>query len=256
MSTTRGTAGRTAANIDDAEVRRFAALAREWWDPNGKFAPLHKLAPVRIGYVRDRLTGHFGLASGGLRPLSGLTVLDVGCGGGLISEPLARLGSAVTGIEPAEDNISAARAHAAAQGLAIDYRASSAEELAASGARYDAVVCLEVVEHVPDVAAFIATLHALVRPGGIVVLSTINRTLRSFALAIVGAEYILRWLPVGTHQWDRFVTPEELTAHLLRAGFDRPDTQGVVYDPLRDAWSLSSDTGVNYMAASGRPRVA
>lgn len=253
MSTTSRTVGRTAANVDDAEVRRFAALAREWWDPDGKFRPLHKLAPVRIGYVRDMLTGHFGLTRGGLRPLSGLAVLDVGCGGGLISEPLARLGAAVTGIEPAEDNISAARAHAEGQGLSIEYRAMSAEDLAAAGARYDAVVCLEVVEHVPDVGAFIATLHALVRPGGILVLSTINRTLRSFALAIVGAEYILRWLPVGTHQWDRFVTPEELIAHLLRAGCVRPDVQGVVYDPLRDTWSLSPDTAVNYMAAAARP---
>jgi 2-polyprenyl-6-hydroxyphenyl methylase/3-demethylubiquinone-9 3-methyltransferase len=253
MSTNSGMAGRTAANIDDAEVRRFAAMARDWWDPNGKFAPLHKLAPVRIGFVRDMLTGHFGLTGGGLRPLSGLAVLDVGCGGGLISEPLARLGAVVTGIEPAEDNISAARTHAAAQGLAIDYRALSAEDLAASGARYDAVVCLEVVEHLPDVASFIGTLHALVRPGGIVVLSTINRTLRSFALAIVGAEYVLRWLPVGTHDWHRFVTPEELLSHVLRAGFVRKDVRGVVYDPLRDTWFLSSDTGVNYMAAAVRP---
>ncbi|MBN9279742.1 MAG: bifunctional 2-polyprenyl-6-hydroxyphenol methylase/3-demethylubiquinol 3-O-methyltransferase UbiG, partial [Hyphomicrobium sp.] len=179
------------ATLDDAEVKRFAALAAEWWDPNGKFRPLHKLGPARLAFVRQEIVRHFPQATGGLRPFAGLTVLDIGCGGGLVSEPVARLGASVTGIDPAAENIEAARRHADGQGLTIDYRSALVEDLVAESRTFDCVLCLEVVEHVPDVAAFIATCAKLVRPGGLMILSTINRTLKSYALAIVGAEYIL-----------------------------------------------------------------
>lgn len=244
-------AGAAPHNLDEAEVARFRAIAEEWWDANGKFRPLHQIGPVRLTFIRDELIRHFNLKPG-LKPLQGLRVLDIGCGGGLISEPLARLGAAVTGIDPGAENVAIARSHAQPQGLAIDYRATTAEELVAAGEIFDAVVCLEVVEHVPDVAAFVNTCAALVRPGGAMVLSTINRTLKSYALAIVGAEYVLNWLPRGTHQWDRFVTPDELARHLAAAGLQKPRFSGMSYNPLRDAWSLTADTGVNYLAASAK----
>lgn len=243
---------RPASNIDDAEVDRFRAIAAEWWDERGKFRPLHQIGPVRLQFVRDQLIRHFGLAPG-LKPFAGLRLLDIGCGGGLISEPLARLGGSVTGIDPGPENVAVARAHAEPQGLAIDYRAVTAEELVAAGERYDAVVCLEVVEHVPDVAAFVATCAALVKPGGLLVLSTINRTLKSYALAIVAAEYVLNWLPRGTHQWDRFVTPDELARHVTYAGLGAAHFAGMSFNPLRDAWSLTDDTAVNYLAAAAKP---
>lgn len=241
------------ATLDDAEVRRFAALAAEWWDPNGKFRPLHKLGPARLAFVRQEIVRHFERGPGGLRPFEGLSVLDIGCGGGLVSEPVARLGATVTGIDPAEENIEAARRHADGQGLRIDYRSALVEDLVAEGRTFDCVLCLEVVEHVPDVAAFLATCARLVRPGGLMILSTINRTLKSYALAIVGAEYILRWLPVGTHQWERFVTPDELARHAEAAGLAMSAREGLVYNPLTDAWSLSQDLDVNYMASAARP---
>lgn len=239
--------------LDVAEVDRFARMAAEWWDPNGKFRPLHKLGPARLGFILDTLTAHFRLPATGLKRLDGLTVLDIGCGGGLVCEPLARLGARVTGLDPATENIEVARRHAAGQSLTVTYRAGRAEDLAAESTVFDAVLCLEVVEHVPDVAAFLKICTSLVRPGGVMVLSTINRTLKAYALAIIGAEYILRWLPVGTHQWDRFVTPDELTSHLAAAGLDTPTVRGLVYAPLADRWSLSADTDVNYMAAAARP---
>lgn len=238
--------------LDHAEVERFSRLAAQWWDPHGKFRPLHKLGPARLAYIRREMERHFALPGGGMRPLVGLNVLDVGCGGGLIAEPLARLGATVTGIDPAEESIGVARAHAGSQGLVIDYRAARVEDLAAAGEQFDAVTCLEVVEHVPDVAGFLATCAKLVRPGGLMLLSTINRTMKAYALAIVGAEYILRWLPVGTHQWDRFVTPEELGRHLATAGMEPARFEGLVFDPLRDRWSLGRDLDVNYMAAAGK----
>jgi len=241
------------ANLDQAEVARFRAIADEWWDPKGKFRPLHQIGPVRLQFIRDQLSGHFACKPG-LRPLAGLRILDIGCGGGLISEPLTRLGASVTGIDPGAENVAIARAHAEPQGLAIDYRATTAEDLVAAGARFDAVVCLEVVEHVPDVGAFVQTCATLTRPGGMLVLSTINRTLKSYALAIVAAEYVLGWLPRGTHQWDRFVTPDELARHLAAAGLSPPRFSGMSYAPLRDAWSLTDDTDVNYLAASARPQ--
>lgn len=243
-----------AANLDPAEVARFAALAQEWWDPNGKFKPLHKLGPARLGFVREKVLAHFAIAGTGLRPFTGLRMLDVGCGGGLVSEPLARLGAAVTGIEPAEDNIAAARAHAAEGGLVIDYRAMRAEELADEGTTFDVVVCLEVIEHVPDPKAFVALLAKLTRPDGLVLLSTLNRTMKAYALAIIGAEYVLRWLPVGTHQWERFVTPAELQEMVRAAGLAQPTLAGLVYNPLTDVWSLSDrDLDVNYLLASAKP---
>ena len=240
------------STLDDAELARFAALAAEWWDPKGKFRPLHQIGPVRLAFIRDRLVEHFALEPRGLTPLQGLRVLDIGCGGGLICEPLARMGAAVTGIEPTEANLRAAILHAEPQRLPIDYRAIRVEDLAAEAAQFDAVVCLEVVEHVPDVAKFVATSARLVRPGGIMVLSTINRTLNSFALAIVGAEYVLRWLPVGTHQWDRFVTPDELRQHLMSASMEPGRVEGMIYNPLADRWSLAGDTDVNYLMAAVR----
>ena len=241
------------STLDPVERDRFAALASEWWDSGGKFRPLHQIGPARLSFLRDELVAHFAKPAGGLRPLQGLRLLDVGCGGGLISEPLARLAAAVTGLDPALENIEVARQHSAAQGLAIDYRAGHVEDLAAEGLLFDAVICLEVVEHVPDVGAFLATCARLIRPGGLMLLSTINRTLKAYALAIVGAEYILRWLPVGTHRWDRFVTPQELRRHLEAAGLRAPALKGLLYNPLKDAWSLGSDTDVNYLASAGKP---
>jgi 2-polyprenyl-6-hydroxyphenyl methylase/3-demethylubiquinone-9 3-methyltransferase len=239
--------------LDAAEIDRFARNAAEWWDVNGKFRTLHLIGPARLTFLRDALVRHFGRTPGWSRPLDRLTVLDIGCGGGLVCEPLCRLGAAVTGIDPAQDNVEAARRHAEGQRLAIDYRAARVEDLAAEGCTFDAVVCLEVVEHVPDAGAFLKTCAALVRPGGLMLLSTINRTVKAYLLAIVGAEYLLGWLPVGTHQWDRFVTPDELVRHLQAAGLDAPELRGMVYSLLADVWSLSSDTDVNYLAAAAKP---
>jgi len=254
----RAPESQTRSSVDPAEIERFQKLAKAWWDPEGKFRPLHQIGPARLQFIRGELSRHFSLSGTGLRPLEGLSILDVGCGGGLISEPLARLGARVTGIDPGEKNIAIARDHAAPQGLGldgleIDYRATTAEALAAEGRTFDAVVCLEVVEHVHDVGAFVATCASLVRPGGILVLSTINRTLKAYALAIVAAEYVLGWLPRGTHQWERFVTPDELRRHLSGAGLAEPHLEGFVYDPLRDRWQLSPDTDVNYLAAAAKP---
>jgi 2-polyprenyl-6-hydroxyphenyl methylase/3-demethylubiquinone-9 3-methyltransferase len=245
-------AGRDST-LDASEVRRFGDLAAEWWDPVGKFRPLHKLGPARLAFIRQEVVRHFARPSGGLRPFAGLSVLDIGCGGGLVSEPVARLGATVTGIDPAAENIAAAATHAAGQGMAIDYRSCRVEDLVAEKLTFDCVLCLEVVEHVPDVAAFLTECAKLVRPGGLMILSTINRTVKAYALAIVGAEYILRWLPVGTHQWERFVTPDELTRHASAAGLTISHREGLVYNPLTDAWSLSPDLDVNYMASAGRP---
>ncbi|HML42442.1 bifunctional 2-polyprenyl-6-hydroxyphenol methylase/3-demethylubiquinol 3-O-methyltransferase UbiG [Hyphomicrobium zavarzinii] len=246
------TPGAGPANLDDAEIERFQRLAKAWWDPLGKFRPLHQIGPARLTFIRDELTRHFGRETSGLRPLKDLRVLDVGCGGGLMSEPLARLGARVTGIDPGDKNIAIARDHATPQGLDIDYRVTTAEALVAAGELYDAVACLEVVEHVPDVGAFVKTCASLVRPGGMLVLSTINRTLKSYALAIVAAEYVLGWLPRGTHQWDRFVTPDELGRHIASAGLGETRFKGFVYSPLRDQWSLADDTDVNYLVSAVR----
>src|SRR5215472_943114 len=241
--------------LDTEEIDRFARLSSEWWDARGKFRALHRIGPARLSFLRDAMVGHFGRRAGeaGLRQLQGLSVLDVGCGGGLIAEPLARMGARVTGLDPAVENIEAARRHAAGQSLDIAYRAGRVEELLVEGLAFDAVVCLEVVEHVPDPSAFLAACAALVRPGGCLLLSTLNRTLKAYLLAIIGGEYVLRWLPVGTHRWERFITPDELSRYLRAAGLEAPTIMGLVYNPLADAWSLGTDTDVNYLASASKP---
>lgn len=241
-----------SATLDPEEVERFRRMAAEWWDPNGKFRPLHQIGPVRLAYIRDQLSRHFGLKTDALRPLEGLRIADIGCGGGLICEPLTRLGAKMTGIDPGERNIGVAREHARQSGLEIDYRAMTVEELVETGETFDAAVCLEVVEHVPDVKAFLGSCAALVRPGGIFVTSTLNRTLKSYALAIVAVEYVLGWLPRGTHDWNRFITPEELGGYLTSAGLAAPRFEGFVYNPFNDSWRLAPDTDVNYLASAAK----
>ncbi len=233
--------------IDAREVERFARIAPDWWDPRGPMAPLHKLNPVRLGYIRDQTAAHFGGDPKTLDCLKGLHILDIGCGGGVLSEPLARLGAEMVGADPADENIEAARRHAEKNGVVIDYRATTAEALAEDGERFDVVLAMEVVEHVADIGLFVTTCAQMVKPGGLMIAATLNRTLKSFALAIVGAEYVLRWLPRGTHQWDKFVTPEELERAIERAGLQVTGERGVVYNPFADRWQLSSDMDVNYM---------
>lgn len=244
--------GTGPSTVDPAEVARFSALAKEWWDPRGKLAPLHRLNPVRLQYIKDACCRRFARSPTDSRALAGLSILDVGCGGGLLSEPLARMGARVTGLDPAEENIAVARLHAERGGLDIDYRADTAEALAAAGERFDVVLAMEVVEHVADVPAFIAACGEMVKPGGLFVSATINRTPKAFLLAIVGAEYVLRWLPRGTHSYDKLVRPAELSAAVSDAGLLVQETIGVVYDPLRDRWSTARDTDVNYMLLAGR----
>ncbi len=244
----------SASTVDTAEVERFARHAADWWDPRGPMAPLHKLNPVRLAYIRDRAAAQFGREPKALDCLKGLRMLDIGCGGGILSEPLARLGAQMVGVDPAAENIEAARAHAEEQGVAVDYRAGTAEALAEAGERFDVVLAMEVVEHVADVPLFVSTCAGMVKPGGLMIAATLNRTLKSFALAIVGAEYVLRWLPRGTHQWDKFVTPHELESAVENAGLRVIGERGVVYNPFADRWQLSSDTDVNYMLAAARDR--
>ena len=241
-----------ATSIDDAEVAQFSRLGADWWDPRGPMAALHKFNPVRLGYIRDRAAERFARDAKKLDCLKGLRMLDIGCGGGILSEPLARLGAQMVGADPSEENIAIASAHAIESGVAIDYRATTAEELAAAGERFDVVLAMEVVEHVVDVEAFVATCASMVKPGGLMVAATLNRTLKSFALAIVGAEYVLRWLPRGTHQWDKFVTPTELEGAFENAGLQVIGERGVIYNLFADRWQLSSDMDVNYMLVGER----
>ncbi len=235
------------ASVDPAEIAKFSAMAAEWWDADGKFRPLHRLNPTRLGFIRDRLAGHFGRDPLGESPLAGLEILDIGCGGGLLAEPLTRLGARVTGIDAAAQSIEIAGLHAAESGLEIDYRAATAEALADRGESFDAVLNMEVVEHVADVEAFMTASAALIKPGGATIVATLSRTPKSFLLAIVGAEYLLRWLPRGTHDWRRFLRPSELARALRAAGLEVAEISGVTYNPLSDAWRLSRDTDVNYM---------
>jgi 2-polyprenyl-6-hydroxyphenyl methylase/3-demethylubiquinone-9 3-methyltransferase len=236
--------------VDRGEVERFSRMAGEWWDPCGKMAVLHRFNPVRLAYVRDAACRQFHRDAGRPPCLEGLRILDIGCGGGLLCEPLARLGAGVVGADPSPDNIEAARLHAGRGGLSIDYRVTTAEALAAAGERFDVVLAMEVVEHVADVGLFVRSCAGMITPGGLMIAATLNRTLKSFALAIVGAEYVLRWLPRGTHRWDKFVAPNELEAAMTKAGLRVRAETGVIYNPLTEEWRLSSDMDVNYMLAA------
>ncbi|MBX3532285.1 MAG: bifunctional 2-polyprenyl-6-hydroxyphenol methylase/3-demethylubiquinol 3-O-methyltransferase UbiG [Rhizobiaceae bacterium] len=242
-------AARTAAatTIDAAEVERFSKLSAEWWNPNGKFRPLHKFNPVRLAYIRDAVAEHFGRDPRAAKPFEKLRFLDIGCGGGLLSEPMARLGAAVVGADASETNIEVAKLHASESGVKIDYRAETAESLADAGEKFDVILNMEVVEHVADIDLFIAKCGEMLKPGGIMFVATINRTFKALALAIVGAEYVLRWLPRGTHQFGKLVRPEELEAALRAAGMTVADRTGVVYNPIADRWQRSRDIDVNYM---------
>ena len=241
------------SSIDPDEVARFAAIAEGWWDPNGKFRPLHKFNPTRLAYVRDHLAAHFGRDITARAPFASLTLIDIGCGGGLVAEPMARMGFAVTGVDATERNIGVAGAHAAEQDLAIDYRFAAAEDLVAAGEQFDVVLALEVIEHVADPAEFLASVGKLAKPGGAVVVATLNRTAKAFGLAIVGAEYLLGWLPRGTHTWSKFLKPSEVATGLRRAGLVLEDLSGVSYNPIADKWSLGSDTSVNYLMMATKP---
>lgn len=241
------------STVDPAEIEKFDRMASEWWDGDGTFKPLHRLNPVRLAYIREMAVEHFGLEPKASQPFAGLRVLDIGCGGGLLCEPMARLGAEIVGIDPSETNIGVARLHAGKSGLAVDYRATTAEALVAGGETFDIVLAMEVVEHVADRNAFVAACTALIRPGGLFFAATINRTLKAYALAIVGAEYVLRWLPRGTHDYERLVRPAELEGVLKEAGLSVVDRTGVVYHPLSDRWMRSSDMDVNYMLTAEKP---
>jgi len=239
-------------SVDRDEVAKFSAMAAEWWDPKGKFRPLHLFNPVRLGFLREIAAQHFSRDAQQLTPFEGLTLLDIGCGGGLLSEPMARQGFTVLGADASEKNIGTARAHAQGQDLPLTYRAVAAETLAAEGASFDMVLNMEVVEHVADLSGFLKACARMVKPGGIMVIATLNRTLKSLALAKIGAEYVLRWLPPGTHDWNKFIRPDELAAMTEAAGLDVVKLQGAAFDPLRWSWSLSNDTDVNYMIVATR----
>jgi 2-polyprenyl-6-hydroxyphenyl methylase / 3-demethylubiquinone-9 3-methyltransferase len=237
------------STVDAAEVAKFSKLSAEWWDPKGKMAPLHKINPLRLGYIRDAACRKFERNVRSLNCLSGLRVLDIGCGAGLLCEPLSRLGAQVIGIDPSASNIAAAKLHADKGHLAIDYRCTTVEEVDPRE-RFDIVLAMEVVEHVIDVGMFLSRCAAMLKPNGLMVVSTLNRNWKSFALAIVGAEYVLRWLPRGTHEWNKFVTPDELAKYLLDNRLVITEQSGVVYSPFADKWNLSSDMDVNYMVVA------
>ncbi len=240
--------------IDQAEVAKFEAMAAEWWDPEGKFKPLHMLNPCRLDYITRQIAAEFGRDLAETEPFRGLRLLDIGCGGGLLSEPMARLGADVVGADAAEGNIPVARIHAAQSGLAIDYRHTTAEALAAGGEKFDVVLNMEVIEHVADPEAYMKACADLMKPGGMMITSTINRNPKSFLMAIVGAEHIMRWLPKGTHEWRRFITPDELYDLIRKAGLEPLDRKGFVFNPLSWSWSISDrDLSVNYVTAAGKP---
>lgn len=237
--------------VDPVEVAKFEAMAAEWWDPNGKFKPLHMLNPCRLDYITGQIAAQFGRDLKAPRPFEGLSILDIGCGGGLLSEPMARLGAHVVGADAAERNIPVARLHAEQSGLTIDYRHTTAEAIAATEERFDVVLNMEVVEHVADPQGFITTCHDLLKPGGLMVCSTLNRNAKSYLMAIIGAEHVMRWLPRGTHDWSKFITPDELYALIRTAGLDPVDRKGMIFNPVAWRWSLSDrDLSVNYVTAS------
>ncbi|AHM03360.1 3-demethylubiquinone-9 3-methyltransferase [Roseibacterium elongatum DSM 19469] len=240
--------------VEPAEIAKFEAMAAEWWDPHGKFKPLHEMNPVRLDYITMQIAAEFGRDLTAETPFEGLRLLDIGCGGGLLSEPMARLGATVVGADAAERNIPVARIHAEQSGLNIDYRHTTAEALAAAEEQFDVVLNMEVVEHVADPLAYLTACRQLLKPGGLMVCSTLNRNPKSFALAIVGAEYVMRWLPKGTHEWSKFITPDELYDLIRNAGLDPVDRKGFVFNPIAWRWSISDrDLSVNYVTASTKP---
>ncbi len=242
---------KSSASVDEAEIANFSAMAATWWDPNGPFKPLHKLNPTRISYVRDSLCHHFNRDAKYGLPLKDLRILDIGCGGGLLSEPIARLGATMVGADASDKNIKTAQVHADEMGIAIDYRNITAEGLAAAGEKFDAILNMEVIEHVADIPSFLDACHALLKEDGCMVMSTLNRTAKSWAMAIAGAEYIMRWLPVGTHDWHKFLKPSELVRALGNSKFKTTDLKGMVYHPLADQWSLDDkDFSVNYLVSA------
>jgi len=240
--------------VDAAEIAKFEAMAAEWWDPNGKFKPLHMLNPCRLEYITSQIAAEFGRDLKTNKPFTGLRILDIGCGGGLLAEPMARLGADVVGADAAERNIPVARVHAAQSGLTIDYRHTTAEAMAAAGERFDAVLNMEVVEHVADPQGYLTACQELLKPGGLMICSTINRNPKSYLMAIVGAEHVMRWLPKGTHEWSKFITPDELYDLIRKAGLTPVDRKGFVFNPVGWSWRLSDrDLSVNYVTASTKP---
>ncbi len=241
--------------VDPSEIAKFEAMAAEWWDPHGKFKPLHMLNPCRLDYITQQIAGEFDRDLKAPRPFEGLRLLDIGCGGGLLSEPMARLGATVVGADAAEGNLPVARIHAEQSGLQIDYRHTTAEDMAAAGEQFDVVLNMEVVEHVADPLGFLTASQQLLKPGGLLICSTINRNPKSYAMAIIGAEVVMRWLPRGTHEWNKFITPDELFDLLRQAGLDPVDSKGFVFNPILWSWSISDrDLSVNYVTASVKPR--
>lgn len=243
--TTKTQGGASGLTIDASEIAKFSAMAAEWWDPKGKFAPLHKFNPTRLDFIKKHIEMHFERAPNA--GFKGLRLLDIGCGGGLLSEPMARLGATVTGADAGEANIKTAKIHADMEGLEIEYRHITAEQLVEEGAQFDIILNMEVIEHVADIDLFLEACSALLAPGGLMFMATLNRTLKAYALAIVGAEYVLGWLPRGTHDWSKFIKPAELEHALAAAGLSVRNMTGVSYNPLSDQWRLSGDLGVNYM---------
>ncbi len=250
MSESGQTKEMSNTTIDPNELAKFTAMAEDWWNPLGQFKPLHKFNPTRLAYIREKLCTHFDRDSHADKPLQGLRLLDIGCGGGLLSEPMARLGADVVGADAAEANVKTAVLHAEQQGLTVDYRAITAEQLAVEGETFDAILNMEVIEHVADPQAFMNACGQLMKPDAIMFLATLNRTVKAFALAIVGAEYVLRWLPRGTHEWDKFITPKELEDIAEKAGLEFFTSTGVSFNPLTDKWRQSDDMSVNYMGVA------
>jgi len=242
-----------ARSLDPAEVEKFSKIAAEWWNPKGKFAVLHVFNPVRLAYIKEQVTARFARDPYDRRPFQGLRFLDIGCGGGLLTEPMARLGAEIIGVDPSEKNIATASVHAEEQDLAIDYRATTAEDLAERGESFDVILNMEVIEHVADPSAFVQTCARLLKPSGLIFIATLNRTLKSFGLAIVGAEYVLGWLPRGTHQWEKFIKPDELEAWLTASGLKQLDRTGVAYNPFSGEWRRARDMDVNYMLVAQKP---